>query len=56
MADKNRMHPQHNRKETFRYIGNRGGGQPKPRTPSGQRKSWTPPSKGTTPADRTKDR
>ena len=30
----------------------RGGGQPKPRTPSGKNRLWEPPTGGTTPADR----
>ena len=30
----------------------RGGGQPKPKTPSGQRKPWSPPTNDTTPANR----
>ena len=32
----------------------RGGGQPKPRTPSGEVKQWEPPKKGTTPSNRKK--
>ena len=32
----------------------RGGGQPKPRTPSGETKNWKRPTSGTTPADRAK--
>ena len=32
----------------------RGGGQPKPRTPSGEVKPWEPPKKGTTPSNRKK--
>ena len=32
----------------------RGGGQPKPRTPSGETKNWKRPISGTTPADREK--
>lgn len=32
----------------------RGGGQPKPRTPSGETKNWKRPTGGTTPADRKK--
>ena len=30
----------------------RGGGQPKPRTPSGDVKPWEPPKNGTTPSNR----
>ena len=30
----------------------RGGGQPKPKTPSGERKQWTPPKRDTTPSNR----
>jgi hypothetical protein len=32
----------------------RGGGQPKPRTPSGEVKPWEPPKKETTPSNRKK--
>ena len=34
----------------------RGGGQPKPKTPSGERKPWTPPKNDTTPANRADDK
>ena len=34
----------------------RGGGQPKPRTPSGEVKKWESPKKGTTPANRNKNK
>ena len=34
----------------------RGGGQPKPKTPSGERKPWTPPKNDTTSANRTNDK
>ena len=34
----------------------RGGGQPKPKTPSGKRKPWTPPKNETTPANRADDK
>ena len=37
-------------------VPKRGGGQPKPTTPSGTRKTWQPPTLGTTPADRPKIR
>ena len=32
----------------------RGGGRPKPRTPSGEIRQWEPPTEGKTPADRKK--
>jgi hypothetical protein len=32
----------------------RGGGQPKPKTPSGEVKLWKTPDKGTTPSNRKK--
>ena len=32
----------------------RGGGQGKPRTPSGERRTWTPPAGHSTPANRGK--
>ena len=32
------------------------GGQPKPKTPSGERKPWTPPKNDTTPANRADDK
>ena len=30
----------------------RGWGEPKPKTPSGETKQWSPPKKNTTPANR----
>ena len=30
----------------------RGWGEPKPKTPSGESKQWSPPKKNTTPANR----
>ena len=34
----------------------RGWGEPKPKTPSGERKQWTPPKKGTSPSNRSDDK
>ena len=47
---------QGNRKADQRISGtkSRGGGQPKPRTPSGTVKPWRRPQNGTTPANRKK--
>ena len=43
-------------KETVEGVAkfSRGGGQPKPRTPSGEVKPWNPPEKETTPSNRKK--
>ncbi len=45
-----------NERQNLEIKKGRGGGQPKPRTPSGKRETWTPPRNGTTPADRSKDK
>ena len=49
MADKGNGKPQN---EVTLTEGRRGGGQGKPRTPSGKRKPWQPPKKPTTAANR----
>ena len=50
MADRNNEKP----KSNATFIEGRGGGQGKPRTPSGKRKPWQPPQNQTTVADREK--
>ena len=50
MANKDNDRP----KSNATFIEGRGGGQGKPRTPSGKRKTWQPPKNPTTAANRNK--
>ena len=48
MADENKRETRESKIKGPQTLG-RGGGQPKPKTPSGERKPWTPPKNDTTP-------
>ena len=55
MADENQRQTKEVKPDGLIRKG-RGGGQPKPKTPSGERKPWTPPKNDTTPANRVDDK
>ena len=56
MADLNKKQTREQNQGKALQQRGRGGGQPPPRTPSGKRKPWEPPTKKTTPADRVKNK
>ena len=56
MPNQNETQTREVKPETGLEPRGRGGGQPKPRTPSGERKPWTPPKNNTTPANRDNDK
>ena len=56
MADLNKKQTREQKQGNALQQRGRGGGQPEPRTPSGKRKTWEPPTKNTTPADQVKNK
>ena len=56
MAKENEIQTREVKPEEGLNSRGRGGGQPKPKTPSGERKPWTPPKNDTTPANRANDK
>ena len=55
MADRNKEQTREQKPGNALQQKGRGGGQPRPTVPSGRRKTWKPPTKNTTPADRVKN-
>ena len=55
MADENQVETREVKTEEGLQTRGRGGGQPKPKTPSGERRPWTRPTSNTTPENRTDD-